>query len=107
MIKTKIVLLLLLTALLTGCAVAIGPQAQAQAGSPVIHVDEGATAVVGTDNQVQTPVEPLPAPAATDGYRSAPMWIFLLSVTGLIMGILLGLYLTTREPENAKMDGYY
>lgn len=105
--KTQTLLLLLLFLFLTSCALAIGPQAQANAGSIVTNTHEGATAVVGVGNQVQTPAEPLPAATAANSQRFAPIWVFLLSVTGLIIGILLGLYMVTREPESVKGDGCY
>ena len=92
----RVLLLVVLTLFLTGCAVAVGPNAQANVGSTVANADDGATAVIGVGNDVNTAIAPTAVPAANNG-RFTPMIVFLLSVTGLIIGVVAGLYVSTRE----------
>ncbi len=98
-LNSRVLVLVLLAFFLTGCAVAVGPNAQANAGSIVANADDGSTAVIGVGNDVNTTVAPTAVPANSS--RVAPMIVFLVSVTGLIIGIVGGLYLSTRE-ENGN-----
>ncbi len=100
-------MLCLIPFLLTGCAVAIGPAAQANAGSLVINPNEETTAAVGESRPVGKAIEPPASTPTSSSQRFGGMWVFLLSVTGLIIGILTGLYLATRQTDEKEPEAYF
>lgn len=103
--KTRYVILFLIPFLLTGCAIAIGPAAQANVGSMVVNSEGGPAA--GESQAVVEAVEPPASTAASSSQRFGGMWVFLLSVTGLIIGILTGLYLASRPTEEKDSEAYF
>ncbi len=103
--KTWCVILFLIAFLLTGCAVAIGPAAQANVGSLVVNSEGGLAA--GESHAVVEAVEPPASTEASNSQRFGGMWVFLLSVTGLIIGILTGLSLASRSPEEKEPEAYF
>ncbi|MCL4872189.1 MAG: hypothetical protein KJ063_24790 [Anaerolineae bacterium] len=104
--KTRVVILFLIAFLLTGCAVAIGSAAQANVGSLVVN-SEGDPVAAGESQAVVEAVEPPASSEASNSQRFGGMWVFLLSVTGLIFGILTGLYLASRSPEEKEPQAYF
>lgn len=103
--KTRYVILFLIPILLTGCALAIGPAAQANVGSVVVNSEGGPAA--GESQAEGKAVEPPASTTTSNNQRFGGMWVFLLSVTGLTIGILTGLYLATRQTDEKEPGGYF